>query len=167
MSFTPLRLAHTVNTMRSMNKVRRAGVSEPAFKKALGKVVAALRKGADLTQAEFANRLDVDQTTVTKVETGVHLWRMETWLKAGEVLEVDFYEMFKCAANPNDDSGGAMGRKIVALEPDELALVKLFRLSNEEGREAINAAATHYAKMHPKDSRVVPMSKPGKRRALQ
>lgn len=144
-------------TLRAMNKRHgNTAEEEAAFKKAVGTVVRGLRKSAKMTQAAFAEGLGVDASTVTKVETGVHLLRMETWLKAGLLLDVPVHEIFRWAT-VQSQLGGKMSKTIEALEQPELELIRLYRLAKPEGQKLIDNAAATFAGLHPKDSRVVPL----------
>lgn len=59
-----------VGRMPDMRRGKAISNADAAYMKAVGQAVADLRKGCSLTQAELAERLGVDPSTVTKQETG-------------------------------------------------------------------------------------------------
>lgn len=141
---------------------------ETRFRKSMGRVIAAVRKGLDMTQATFADALELDQTTVAKAETGVHLWRLETWLKLGKILNVPFYELFKSAA---DTDGRAVveaskKRTIEALESTESELLRFYRSCNNEGREILMDKAHACAELYSRDRKVVVLTRQKARKGL-
>lgn len=128
------------------------------FRKALGRVIAEVRDGMGMTQEAFAAKLGLDQTTVAKAETGVHLWRMETWLRVGQTLKVPFYDLFKRALEKDTQLGsGVMSRRVEALDEQEIELVRVWRQLTPEGREILLGRARACLDLYHREDNVVPL----------
>jgi len=144
--------------------VGRIPVDVVRFRKALGRVIAEVRQGLDLSQEEFAAKLGLDQTTVAKAETGIHLWRLETWLNVSRALRIPFYELFRRAAERDPSGRNAMDRVVEALEPkDEVRLILIWRQLTRPGRDVLMERAEACLSLHRQDDNVVALVHQAKR----
>ena len=160
---SPLRETHAPGIFPGMK--RRAPHREPAgtadvvrFRKALGRVIAEIRRGMEMPQSVFAEKLGLDQSTVAHAELGKHLWRLETWLQVSRVLKVPFYELFRRAGDLGTQSGVGMNRVVVALDPkEEVRLIHLWRQLTQEGRTVLMARAEACLELYRHGDNVVPL----------
>lgn len=65
-----------------------------AVDKALGKRIAGLRKAADLTQAQLAEKVGVAVETISRLERGSAIPSLARVDQVGRVLGVDLHELF-------------------------------------------------------------------------
>ena len=138
--------------------VARLPVDVVRFRRALGRVIAEIREGMELTQEQFADRLQLDQTTVAKAETGIHLWRLETWLMVSQSLKIPFHELFRRAAERDSPQGKtAMNRVVEALEPSEQRLIQVWRQLTPEGRQVLVERAEACLQIYRTGDNIVPL----------
>lgn len=127
------------------------------FRKALGRVIAEVREGMELSQEAFAARLGLDQTTVAKAETGKHLWRLETWLIVSRALRIPFYELFRRAVERDSQTRSGVYRRIEALDEEEVSLVRIWRQLTPEGRRILQGRAKACLELYHREDNVVPL----------
>lgn len=121
---------HRIGPMPILNRTKESAALIAAF----GLVVAELRKSRNLTQAELARRMDVDTSTVAKIETGVHFPRVEPWLEMARVLRTTPDEMLKVAQERADMAEAA---PIAVLDADQGALLSAFGSCSAEGKRLV------------------------------
>ena len=72
-------------------------------KKKLGYKIKRFRKQKGLTQQEFAEKIDISEKHVSKIEQGVYLPSLANFIKMVRILSVDF-EQFEFFQNKNQDN---------------------------------------------------------------
>ena len=150
--------------MPTRGPTRRIPVDVVRFRRALGVVIAEVRDGMGMTQEAFAATLGLDQTTVAKAETGIHLWRLETWLEVSRALKIPFYELFRRAAERDSMQGGSIIRRVEALDEQEVGLVRVWRQLTVEGQEILSGRANACLELYHREDNVVPLVHGGKGR---
>lgn len=64
------------------------------LKQLFGKHLAALRKEHDLTQADFAEKIDMSPSAIAEMETGVTFPKPETLEKIKNAFECEYCDLF-------------------------------------------------------------------------
>lgn len=114
---------------------------------ALGRVMKELRESRGLTQQQLAGICGVDQTTIAKLETGIHMPRNETWSRLLHPLRVSLAEVMTMAHERTALKGG---RQVSALDPDEAALVAIYQDLTAQGRRILMDRAKACLTLHAK-----------------
>lgn len=72
------------------------------IKKLLGKRLRELRKYRNLTQEELAEKLNIDQRNLSKIECGNNFVTAETLSKISCALDIEPQELFRFASQKDD-----------------------------------------------------------------
>lgn len=73
------------------------------LKNLLGKKVAKLRKGLKLTQAAFAEKIDISVSALADIEAGANYPRPETVEKIKDACNIDYSDLFNFYDSKNVD----------------------------------------------------------------
>ena len=98
----------------------------------VGARIRALRLAANLTQDEFASKLNVSRSAIAQWETD----------RAGQVCD----NMERIAKVLNTSLGYLVSGEAGSLQGDELALVRLYRACSTEDRKLLNMTAKRLAR---------------------
>ena len=90
----------------------------------LGRRVAELRRRAGITQAQFAERLDVATETVSRFERGIVLPSLGTLASIASALEVPMDSLLRFGGSPTDTSD-AIERLVIELRGRTSAEIEL------------------------------------------
>lgn len=120
--------SHTIQPMK---------MTDAALRSALGQVLANVRESRDMRQGDV-----LDQTTVSKLESGVNFPSWPSFLQLCRKYRVSPTEVLSAAESLIENPGAA---KVHALEPDEDALLTLYRACTAEGKRLLldRAHAVH------------------------
>jgi transcriptional regulator with XRE-family HTH domain len=91
----------------------------------LGQRIARQRKAAGLTQAELAEKVNVQPETISRVETGIRAASLELLGHLAEALELELHELFRLH-DADDPKNRALERLLwfaSRLSPTEIELV--------------------------------------------
>ncbi len=107
-------------------------VKRPVSQESVGARIRALRLAANLTQDEFAARLNVSRSAIAQWETD----------RAGQVRD----NMERIAKVLNTSLGYLVSGETGSLQGDELALVRLYRACSTEDRRLLVLTARRLAR---------------------
>jgi transcriptional regulator with XRE-family HTH domain len=124
-----MRVGNTIGGMRR--------ISDGELRAALGRVFADIRLALGIPQGEVA-----DQTTISKVENGANFPSWPTLLALCRRYRVNLHDVLRAAEESVDAEAQ---RSVVAVEPDERELLRLYRDCTAEGRRVLmdRAKAVH------------------------
>lgn len=91
----------------------------------LGQRIARQRRAAGLTQAQLAEKVDVQPETISRVETGHRTASLELIAHLSEALELELHELFRLhdRDNPQDSAMERLLWFASRLSPAEIELV--------------------------------------------
>lgn len=79
----------------------------------LGEKIRQLRKSRGLTQEQLAEKLDIDNKHLSKIENGDHKPTYKLILKLAEVLQINIYDLSNQTAHKEDDKTYIKSLKIL------------------------------------------------------
>lgn len=102
----------------------------------IGKIIKTLRKNNNLTQDELAEKVDISKNYLSKVERGICLLNVETFLKMAEVLDFTLEDFGIQRFTIKDDAKKELVRIILMLSDKEaIAYLKFINLLKSFARD--------------------------------
>lgn len=89
-------------------------------KSAIGRIIQKLRKDKNLTQEELAEKIDLSTNYLSKVERGLSVLNVETFLKMAKVLDFSLEDFGIKADNRIDDSKKELIERILSSSEKEI-----------------------------------------------
>ena len=96
-------------------------------KSAIGKIIQKLRKDKNLTQEELAEKIDISPNYLSKVERGLNILNVESFLKTAEVLGFSLEDFgIKTDKNVNPSKKALIEKILTSSEKEILVYSELF-----------------------------------------
>ncbi len=89
----------------------------------MGKAIAFSRQQKGLTQAELAEKIDVEQQTISRFERGVTLPPLGRLVDIADVLSCPLEDLVRVGSSRRDDKAQAMARAFENISDADLLLV--------------------------------------------
>ena len=100
------------------------------LKTKLGKRIKYLRKSQNITQEKLAEMINMDITSLSKIETGRNYPQPETIERLAEALNVEIFQLFSFNKfKSTDDYINAINQNLKAIQTDENKLKILYNIS--------------------------------------
>ena len=98
----------------------------------LGQRIKSLRKNLNITQETLAELINMDITSLSKIETGRNYPQPETIEKIANALNVDISQLFSFQElNTKEDYISAINKNISHIENNEEKLKLLYKISTD------------------------------------
>ena len=69
----------------------------------IGRKIKSFRKKRGLTQAELAEKIDLSEKHISKIEASIHVPSLSAFFKIAEALEIGMEELIKCIFDSTDE----------------------------------------------------------------
>ena len=89
-------------------------------KMSIGKIIKNLRVNKNLTQEELSEKIDISKNYLSKVERGISLLNVESFLKMAEVLEFSLEDFGVKTSNKTDKTKNELLNRILAMSDKEI-----------------------------------------------
>ena len=100
------------------------------IKEQLGKRICELRKKSNLSQEDLAEKLDISQRSLSKIETGRNFLTAETLEKLLQAFEISPSELFDFEhIAPSEDLQNEIYKHIAIIKEDNNSLVTLYKIT--------------------------------------